>query len=124
MIKYIFYTLYNLVFQGLLLFYLVYANTYQNEIFIPDSIMWNNDNKLRTDTSGMAVRAIIQTLALIAEATILILIIYLVNKLYLKIVNSMNNQRRILNWTLKGNIILTICFIGVLIWGSFSGYLW
>jgi hypothetical protein len=122
MLKYTFYIFYNLFLQlGVLLFFL-YANTFLNEFFVPENLMWEN-NLPRIDFEGLGAVAIIKTSVLIVEAAVLILLIYLVNKIYLKY-NYEKKGDHILIWTIKINIILSLLFITFLIYGSFRGFLW
>jgi hypothetical protein len=123
MIKYSFYIAYNLIYQVLSFCFFVYANTYINEAFVPDSFIWEN-NQRRIDKAGLAGAAIFQTLILLIEAAILILLIYFINKLFLNYTFGKNTNNKILIWTIRINIILSICFIAFLMWGSFKGYLW
>lgn len=123
MIKYIFYIVYNLIYQLLSFCFFVYANTYLNEAFVPDNLIWKN-NQRRVDKTGLMGTAIFQTLILLIEAAILILIIYFINRWFLSYVLRKSSPNKVLSWTVRINIILSICFIAVLIWGSFNGYLW
>lgn len=123
MINYIVYIVYNLIYQLLSFFFFVYANTYLNDAFIPNSLIWKN-NKPREDTAGLAGAAVFQTVILLIEGAILILLIYFINKLFLNYAFGKNINNRILIWTVRINIILSVCFIAFLIWGSFKVYLW
>jgi len=95
---------------------LLYSNTYINDNVVPDSLLWQN-NQPRVDTVGMLGFAAIKTLVLIVESGILVLLVYFINR-------SVMNNGVIVKSTLKVNVIATICFVIVLIWGSFNGYLW
>jgi hypothetical protein len=123
MSRYLFYGFYNLVYQLLSVYFFLYANTYLNQALIPNSLMWKDD-KPRMDTAGLAGEAIFQTVILLVEAAILILLIYFLNRGFLNYALPKSNPNKILSWTLRINIILSVCFIAVLISGSFNGYLW
>jgi len=123
MMKNTFYIVFNLIYQLGSFFLFLYANTYLNEALVPKRLMWK-DNKPRTDSVGLGGVVTIKTLALIVEAAVLILLIYFVNKLILSDTEEKDRRNVIANWTAKINIILSLCFIAILIWGSFRGYLW
>jgi hypothetical protein len=123
MIKNTFYIIYNLIYQLCAFFFFLYANTYLNEALVPKSLMWK-DNKARTDVAGLGGVATIKTLTLIVEAAVLILLIYFINKLVLSDTEGKDRRNVIANRTAKINIISSLCFITILIWGSFRGYLW
>lgn len=121
--KYTIYIIYNFIYQLCSCFFFLYANTYLNEALVPESLMWKG-NQPRIDRAGLGGVAVIKTSALLVEAAILILLIYFLNRWFLSYAwkNSSNNM--VLSWTVRINIILSASFIGVLIWGSFRGYLW
>lgn len=122
MIKYTFYIIYNLIYQIGSFFFFLYANTYLNEALVPEMLMWK-DNKERTDLASLYGVAAVKTLALLVEAVALILLIYFVNKLILS--DTEGKVRNVIaNRTAKINIIVSLCFIAILIWGSFRGFLW
>lgn len=123
MMKYAFYIIYNFVYQLGSCFFFLYANTYLNEALVPESLMWRGDQP-RTDQSGLARVAMIKTSALLFEAAILILVIYFLNKWFLSYALPNKSPSKILGWTLRINIAVCVCFISILIWGSFKGYLW
>lgn len=123
MIRYILYFTYNLIYQLVSFFFYLYANTFLNEAIVPENLMWKN-NKPRTDLVGLGGVAVIKTLALFIEAIILILVIYFINKFYLYYTFKEDYPNRALKRTTITNIILSFCFITILIWGSFRGFLW
>lgn len=106
----------NFIILLFVFFCLVYANTYLNEHMVPDNLLWGN-NQPRLDKIAIIGVASIKTLVLLFEGVILILILYFINRL-------MINDQVILMRILKINIIITVIFILILIWGSFRGYLW
>jgi hypothetical protein len=115
MIKNTFYIVYNVIYQIVSFWFLLYLENYFNSQFIPDSLMWKN-NKPRTDLAGAAS---IQTLLLITEASVLLIIIYFVNKLILSDTEKKVRRNAIANKTAKIEIISSLCFIAILIWGSY-----
>jgi hypothetical protein len=123
MITYIVYIVYNLVYQLLSFFFFLYANTYLNDALVPQNLMWK-DNKPRTDAAGLGGAATIKTLALIIEAALLLLLIYILNQLFLKHIARKDKAKSVASRTAMINGILSFCFIAILIWGSFRGYLW
>jgi hypothetical protein len=123
MFKRILFIVYNVVYQLGSFFFFLYANTYINEGLFPDNLMWKGD-KPRTDSAGLVGVATIKTLALLVEAIVLILFMYFINKLILSASEGKEHRDIIINRTAKINIILSLCFIAILIWVSFSGYLW
>jgi hypothetical protein len=118
MSKYIFYIVYNLIYQLASFWLLLYVGIYFNLRFIPDSLMWKN-NKPRTDFAGLTGVATIDALLFLLEATILIVLIYFVNKLFLR--GSKGADRDIIaKRTAKINAILSLCFIAILIWDIYK----
>ena len=113
------YRIYNVIYQIVILFWLLYANTYLNDMVIPESIMWK-DNKRRMDTVGLTEYAIMKSSILVVQALVLILLIYFINRIIL----SGSEKSRIAWRTAKINVIVSLCFIVLLIWGSFRGFLW
>ena len=114
--KYIFYIIYDVVYQIISFWILLYVGIFFNPEFIPDSLMWKN-NKPRTDLAGAGGATIIDSLILIVEASILILFIYFINKLILSDTEEKVRRNAIANRTAKINMILFACFIGILIYG-------
>ncbi|MFD2865032.1 hypothetical protein [Mucilaginibacter antarcticus] len=106
----------NLIFQLVVFFCLMYANTYINNNAVPESLLWKG-NQPRTDFHGMLDFAAIKTLLLIIEGSFFVGAVYLINR-------STLNSQSMVKRTLTVHITLTTCFIAILIWGSFKGYLW
>lgn len=104
-------------------FFFLYSNTHLNEGLVPESLMWK-DKEPRTDGAGLGGVAAIKTSALLVEATILILLMYFINKLFLRGLKEKDSINIIAKRTAKINMISSICFIAILIWGSFRGFLW
>jgi len=121
--KRISYITYNLVYQLASFFFLLYANTFVNEYAVPYDLMWKNGSR-RLDASGLGGVATIKTAALLVEAAILITFIYVVNRLILTNREAKDAAIATSNRTAKIEAISSFCFIIILIWGSFRGYLW
>ncbi|MBF9254120.1 hypothetical protein I2I11_12520 [Pontibacter sp. 172403-2] len=121
--KYIFYIIYNVIYQIVSFWFLLYLDVYINGGIIPNSFIWKN-NLPRTDLTGLVSTAIVHILILSVEAAFLILFIYFVNKLVLGDTERGNFRNTVINRTAKINTISFLGFIAVLIWGSFRGYLW
>jgi uncharacterized protein YqhQ len=119
MIKYIIYIVYNLIYQLVSFWLLLYIGIYFNVRFIPESLMWKN-NKPRTDLAGLTGVAAIDVLLFLLEATVLILLIYFVNKLFLRGSKGADHRDIIAKRTAKINAILLLCFIAILIWDIFK----
>jgi hypothetical protein len=120
-IKYVFYLLYNLLYQVLIILFCVFANTYLNEVLVPSNLMWKN-NRLRTDHKAVLITATIKAIAVLAEASILIILIYSINRLFLNYAFDKNRSISVAKLTAKTNIVLAIIFIVILIWGSYRIY--
>jgi len=105
----------NLIYQLIVFFCILYANTYINDNFVSNCLLWQN-NQPRVDTMGLVGSAIIKILVLIVQGGFFLLIAFIINR------SVMSNG--IIKRTLKLQMIATICFILILIWGSFNGYLW
>lgn len=106
----------NVVNQLLVFFILIFANTYINDKAVPNGLLWQA-NHPRVGMGSMAGFAAIKTLILILEGGFILLLMYYLNRSVLK-------DAKIVKRTLQINAITTTCFIGILIWGSFKGYLW
>lgn len=107
MVSYILYGIYNLIYQLFIICFLFYANTYLNAVFFPDSWIWK-DGKLREDTSWLVIP---QTLILVIEAALLILLIYYFNRWFLSSVAKSINANSIAVWTLRGYSVITLIFL-------------
>lgn len=106
----------NFILLLIILYCLLYANTYLNETMVPDKLLWQNDRP-RLDKTAMMGVAGIKTLALLVEGVISVIILYFVNSLII------SNQVVIIR-VLKIEMIIILVFISIVIWGSFRGYLW
>ena len=122
MFKYALYAIYNLLYQLLIFFFCVLANTYFNDVLVPDRVKWKNDRP-RTDSKAVGIAVTIKAIAVIAEAAILILLIYYINRLFLNYAFDKGRSNRIAKLTAKINIVLSIIFLVILMWGSYRIYL-
>jgi hypothetical protein len=112
----IIYVAINVIYQLFVFFCLLYANTYINDRAVPENLLWKN-NHPRVDLAGRAGFATIKAFILIVEGGFILLLVYYMNR-------SVLNDAKFVKRTLQVNAITTTCFIGILIWGSFNGYLW
>ena len=117
--KRVIYITYNVVYQLFCFGLLLFLGIYYNSRLIPDDLIWKN-NKPRTDLTGLTEAAAIQGVLLIVEAAVLILIIYVINKLIIADTESKQRSNDIANRTAKINIIVTLCFIILVLVGSFK----
>lgn len=89
-------------------------------MIVPVVLMWK-DNTRRADTAGLLGYASIKTLALLVEASLFILITYAINQAVLSDTEDKSTRKLVANRTAKRHVIVTLCFIIVLIIGSFIG---
>jgi hypothetical protein len=116
MMSYILYGFYNIIYQVLTIAFLFFANTYLNSFFIPNSLRWR-DGKLREDLGGLATA---QTIILLAEATLLMLLMLYINRRFLTGIVKVPNENSIALWTAGAYSLITIAFIAFLIYTSFK----
>ena len=111
------YYMYNLVYQVLSLGFLFFANTYLNNLFIPDSLRWK-DRELREDLTGLAMA---QLIVLIIEGGLLILIMFYVNRWFLlNVSEKVDDAHRIAMRTSGIQSAITAIFIAFVIYVSFK----
>lgn len=110
------YSVYNLVYQVLSLGVLFFANTYLNNFIIPDRLRWK-EGKLRDDLTGLAIA---QSVVLILETVLLMLFIFYLNRKFLLNTAKVNNANEIAMGTSLAYLIITLSFIGFLIYTSFK----
>ena len=106
-IRFVIYIFYNLVYQLFVLWCLLYANSFLNSIFIPDSFMWK-DGHIR---EGGKAWIIAQTSILIIEAAIFIFLIYFINRGVLSNFINAKNPKKIAGLTLKISFSITLTSI-------------
>lgn len=112
----ILYSIYNIVYQTLSLGLLFFANTYLNGFLIPASLKWR-DGILRENLTRLAVS---QTVILVLEAIVLIILIHYINKRFLLNVAKINNGSEVAIWTAAIHSLITLAFIGFIIYASFK----
>ncbi|MDN5286439.1 MAG: hypothetical protein JWR38_2713 [Mucilaginibacter sp.] len=93
------YSISNVIYQIIVLWCLVMANAYFNDLIVLHSIMWKNNNQ------------VIKTLEMLVEAALLILSIYAINQEALSGTEDKSNRNTIANRTAKIHIIVTLIFI-------------
>ncbi len=93
-----------------------FANTYLNGFLIPSSLKWR-DGKLREDLTGLAIA---QSVILVLEAAILMLLIFYINKRFLSSTAKVNNGNEIASWTVGIHLLITLAFVCFLMYASFK----
>lgn len=88
------------------------ANTYFNDFFIPNSFRWK-DGKLREDLAALTVA---QTIILIVETFLLMLLMYYINNGFLANVIKSNNSSKIAIWTAGIYIVINLAFITFMVY--------
>jgi hypothetical protein len=104
------YKIFNVIYQIIILWGLFIANIF-NELIVPKN------------TSDIG-KLFIKTAALLFEATILLLIVYVINQAVLSDTENKNSRNQIANRTSKRQIIVTLCFIIIVIYVSFKDTIW
>ena len=85
-------------------------------MIIPDNLKWRN-GKLREDLGGLATA---QTVILLVEAILLMLIIYYTNKWFLSNISKATNANNKATWTTVVYSLITVGFIIFLIYTAFK----
>ncbi len=123
MSKTIVYCLYNLFFEVSVLFSLLFANTFVNDLLIPRGVQWLNGSP-RNDSKSLGISAAIKTAALIIEGAVFIALIYLINKILGDYFFEKDKSNKVMKQTLRINIVISGIFVVILIFGSYRGFLW
>jgi hypothetical protein len=76
------YFIFNIIYQLITCYCLLFANAFLNDFFVPQKLVHTRNGTAFVKASS-SVYAIIRTLTLLGEATIFILLIYIVNRLIL-----------------------------------------
>lgn len=108
--------MYNLIYQILSIGFLFFANTYLNSFLIPDSLKWEN-GRLREDLTSLAIA---QLIVLFLEALLLTMFMFYINRWFLSKKVSTNNVKAIALKTAGIYIVITLSFIGLLIYAVFK----
>jgi|SRR5271156_3063084 len=106
-LKYIAYGIYNLIYLKIILFLLLFAETYLNSFLIPDKFLWNENGTKREHPIIWGVLE--DGFLLVIESILLLLLLYNINKWFLKKVVKLDNPKGLLLWTigiLSGIIIV------------------
>lgn len=116
MMSYILYGIYNITYQVLTIAFLFFANTYLNSFFIPNSFLWK-DGKQRED---WFLAGTMQTLILLIETVLLMMIMFYINKKFLSGIVKATNGNSIALWTAGIYSLITVAFIVFLIYTVFK----
>jgi hypothetical protein len=114
--SYILYGVYNIAYQILTLWLLLMANTYFNDVFISNSFLWK-DAKPRED---LLPAGIMQTILLLIETLLLMLLMLYINRRFLSGIVKASNSNNIALWTAGIYSFVTIAFIFFLIYVAFK----
>jgi len=112
----ILYSIYNILYQVLSFGLLFFANTYLNGFLIPASLKWK-DGQLRHDLTSLVV---VQSVVLVLEAIVLMLLMLYINRRFLSSVAKVNNGNKIANWTAGVYLLIVLTFIGFVMYVSFK----
>lgn len=113
MLTKLFFGFYNFLYLLISIWLLLFANTYFNSFIIPDKFRWEG-NKLRED---LTIYASLQTVILLVESFLLVLLIHFINKKYLSSVIKTENLSSA-NWASGILSFCLLCFIIFLIYGA------
>lgn len=113
---YVFYAIYNLLYLVFTAFFFLYANTYLNSFFIPDSLRWK-DGHIREDLTGQAIA---QCALLLVEGAILAYFLWMLNQWFLSTVVKSERALSIANWTMIAYLVLALVVVSIIIYASFK----
>ena len=114
--SYILYWFYNIVYQIASIAFLFFANTYLNDLIIPNTLKWRN-GRLREDLGSLATA---QTIILLVEAALLMLTMFYINKKYLLGIVKTTNENDVAIWTAGAYSLITVIFIIFLTYTAFE----
>ena len=97
------YTIFNIIYQIIICWVLMILNAYYNELIIPESIM---------HSSG---KIAFKILVALLEGAILLSIVYAINRGVLSDTDARSKQKAVANKMAKMQLIVTACFIIVII---------
>jgi len=112
--KYAFYIAYNLLYQIFSFWLLLLIGTYYNEVIISACLFWESPNK----SAELAHYEAIKGFALIIEAAILIMLIYIANWSILSDTETKTHSISIANRTAIINIVVTLIFLCLMIFSN------
>jgi len=113
---YIIYIVYNLIYEAVSLFLILYAETYLNGFLIPESLIWNKDGTKKQHPVGAEVEDLI---LLCIEGALLLILLYFINRWFLKTFTNATSPNIILKWTVGVLSIITVVFICSLHFGFY-----
>lgn len=105
-LRYALYFIYNLCFAIISIYTILFLETYVNGLFIPDKFVWDKEGTRRDPPHFSAM--IIDRLLLCLEGALLLVLLYLINKWFLKTIIKPGNFEIILRYTM---VIISICII-------------
>lgn len=114
--KFIIFGIYNLAYQAITIMFLLYANTYLNNFFIPEKFRWDG-GEIRKNLTPLAIT---QTVILSIEAIILLALLHYLNKLYISSFLKENSIANIGFWISIIYSAITVSFIIILMYLSFK----
>lgn len=117
MFKNIIYVFYNILYQILSLFFLMYAQEYINGLFVPESFLWENGKPRK---SPLFLNILLDLGTLIIEGGLLVVLLYFINRWYLRITKSSVNK--VAKRTTIEFVIITSFFIGLLMYVGINNY--
>ncbi len=115
--KYAVYIIYNLVYEFISFYIILFAETYLNGFLIPDKFIWNEDGTKRQHPVIWAT--IEDTILLCIEGALLLILIYFINKWFLINFIKSSGANAILKWTMGVLTICTIVFICSILFGFY-----
>lgn len=108
---YIVYAIYNLFYLAFTGFFFLYANTYLNGFFIPNSFRWK-DGHVREDMTAFGIS---QVLILFMEAALFAYLLWLLNKWFLSVVAKSDIAASITMWTVITYSVIAIGIIAMVL---------
>ncbi len=111
------YVVYNLFYEVVSLFLILYAETYLNGILIPDKFIWNKDGTKRQYPIIWITME--DTIILCIEGALLLILVYFINKWFLINFAKTNRVDIVLRGTVGVLLVCTTLFICSLIFGFY-----
>jgi len=117
---YIIYIIYNLIYETVSLFLILYAESYLNGFLIPESFIWNKKGTKKEHPVGAEI---IDLILLCVEGALLLILLYFVNRWFLATFTNATRPNIILKWTISVLSIITIVFICSMHFGFYFPFL-
>lgn len=114
-ILYSLFGIYNLILFAFVLWFLLFAETYLNWFFIPDSFRWNPDKTLIVNPISLYI---LGSFILLIESLILQTLVYFLNRWYSKNVIKVINAHSIALWTGIILFIITVVLYSLVFYKS------